>query len=306
MDTQAILLGLTALSRAGAKSSPYLGHFGSAMLAAYFMCDELDLPPETKEAIGSATRHIIAREQDLFRESAPDEQHAPELIENLLSRLSEYAGRLSRSGHTTIIGMFALKAFRAQPNLITPRRVQGILELFDTYQREREEPRYYGSPLGYRDVQLDNRDAIPKYKSALEALAFAIREAAVIYPDVVIGDLTYYFMGEKLHAITHAHAIYELDCMGHQNIAVRALEALRLQVKLNRMSPSPELATPIESLPSVSPQTPEFWQRAPTFKTDLALPHAFKRAYGLLTAVREGVVGVSDPTLTKLWYILQL
>lgn len=305
MDDCAIQLGLTALAHAGAKQSAYLGHFGSAMLSAYFMCRELNLPRETIRAISTAALSLKCREPQLFR-SFSSEKPDPNLIEQVRLCLTQYGSRLSRSGHSTIIGMFVLKAFHERPDLITPTLVQGVTQLMRAYGAERSENRYYGFDRAYNEVRLSTDDSVPRYRFARDALKVAIREVDVIFPDLDIGGVQYYFMGEKLHAITHGHAIYELHKLGHADLVAQLKRAHRLQVKLNRHLPPSDTANPLLGASDLTPMMSRFWEAVPTLKKELALPHAFKRSYALLVAIRDKIVSDSSPALHKLWYMLQL
>lgn len=303
MNDNTVRKALIALARAGMRSNPYLGHFGSALLAGHFICKELELPSETISAIKDCFPLLaIGEPADLFKNQERDGEVNPELVEQLRQYLLEHVDHLSRSGHVAIIGMYALKGLRAEPNAATASCVSGIIRLLDAYGKERPQPRYHGYPLEYTAVDI-RRARIPQYKSAKDALVLAVSELHTLYPNTEIGDVYYYFVGEKLHGLTHAHALYELENMGENEIAAKAFPAHRLQMLLNRVKP-PD-AKPIKGVSRLTPEHSEFWRLVPTFKHELGVPHALKRSYTLLRARQVGIRGLGKTTLQKLSYVLK-
>lgn len=156
--------------------------------------------------------------------------------------------------------------------------------------------------MEYTAVEV-KRARVPKYKSAKDALTLAVSELRVLHPNMEIGDVYYYFVGEKLHGLPHAHALYELECMGEEEIATKAYNAHRLQMLLDRVKPP--ATTPIKGVSRLTPEHEEFWKLVPTFKHELGVPHALKRSYTLLRARQAGIHGLSITTLQRLSYVLQ-
>ncbi len=302
MDNQAIRNGLTALARAGARSNPYLGHFGTAMLAGHFLCKELTLSSDTISAIRECLPVLATREPGVFNNDEENEEPIPELINRLREYLLTHVGRLNRSGHVAIVGMYALKALRGEPDAATPNCINGIIRLLDAYGKERPSPRYYGYPLDYNGVKIE-KTRIPKYKSAKDAFALAVSELRTLYPNTEIDGVYYYFVGEKLHGLTHAHALYELEFLGEHGIAEKAYSALRHQMLLNRVKPPN--TKPIRGSSLLTPEHLEFWKLAPSFKQELGLPHALKRSYTLLRARQAGIRSLGKTALQRFSYVLQ-
>lgn len=302
MDNQAIRSGLFALARAGARSNPYLGHFGTAMLAGHFLCQEVSLSLETIFAIKKCLPVLATREPDVFNNGEEDEKSNSQLINLLRDYLLAHVSHLSRSGHVAIVGMYALKALRAEPDAATPDCINGIVRLLDAYGKERPHPRYYGYPLDYSDITIE-KPRIPKYKSVKDAFTFAVSELRTLYPNTEIDGVYYYFVGEKLHGLTHAHALYELGLLGEHEIVAKAYSALRHQMLLNRIKPPN--AKSIRGSSLLTPEHPEFWKLALSFKQELGLPHALKRSYTLLRARQAGIRGLSKTTLQRFSYVLQ-
>ncbi|GEM_PF-4797167 len=303
MSNDTVRKALVALARAGIRSSPYLGHFGSAMLAGHFLCEELGLSPETIAAIRDCFPFLTVGEPaDLFKNEEKGEEANPELVDQLREYILGHVGRLSRSGHVATIGMYALKGLKAEPSAVTPSCVSGIIQLLEAYSVERAEPRYYGYPLEYTAVNV-KRARIQKYKSAKDALAFSISELHTLYPNTAIDNVYYYFVGEKLHGLTHAHALYEFECMGEKKIATQAYPTHQLQTILNRVKPPDR--EPVKGVSPLTPEHQEFWRLVPTFKHELGVSHTLKRSYTILRAQQAGIRGLGRATLQRLSYVLQ-
>ena len=298
-----VTTALTALARAGMKSNPYLGHFGSAMLAGHFLSqEELGLSTRTVSAILDCLPLLIASEPDIFNENEEEEEPDADLINQLREYLLAHVGRLSRSGHVAIVGMYALRGLQTDPSTATPSHVNGIIKLLEAYGKERPEPRYYRYSLEYNDVDIGNAQ-ISRYGNATDALALAVSEMSILYPNTEIAGVYYYFVGEKLHGLTHAHALYELERIGEYELVARALPAHQIQTVLNRVEP-PDTQL-ISGTSSLTPEDPEFWRLASSFRHELGLPHALKRSYTLLRARQAGIEGFDNTALQKLSYVLQ-
>lgn len=123
-------------------------------------------------------------------------------------------------------GISALaRAGAAGPEMITHTHIDGLISLLKSYTKEREEPRYYGYQPNYAEVRIEGKDNLKSYDSVENAMEIAILETKTLYPDMQIDDTYYYFTGEKMHAITHAHAIFELSNLGFDDLAIAACEA---------------------------------------------------------------------------------
>jgi hypothetical protein len=303
MDSQTLKMGLTALARAGILGNCYLGHFGCGMLASSFVCEEARFPEDAREDMEDCRKALITEETaSLFLPDEPEQEKAiPDLIDEFKRHITTHIGDLSRSGHVSIVGMYALRGFLAEPDLITPSRVNGIMRLIDAYMKERPEPRYYGRPGEYQSI---DTSMIPRYDNATEAFEVAISESREMYPDAEVEGTYYYFAGEKLHGLTHGHAIYELERIGEKNLAKTAYPAHRLQMLLDRMVPPRDIGI-IEGTSTFTPEDRDFWRVIPRLKHQLGVPHAIKRGYSLLCARRLGVKALDDDFFHRISYILQ-
>lgn len=299
-EEEVVAMGLTALARAGMVGNAYLGHFGLGLLSSYFTCEELGLSTDVIAAIKDCRLALIAQEPSVFLAPEKKEKANPELVDKIRDYLLANIGNLSRSGHLSMVGAFALKAFLAEPDTITPWRVDGIVKLFDAYTKERPEPRYYGSPFKYRDLPVEN---VPEYQSSIEAFDLSIAEMNNIYPDSEVDGVFYYFAGEKLHIVTHAHALWELEKIGEKEIAKRGYAAHRLQVMLGRATP-PDVR-PLVVISHLPLDCLEFWQLVPEFKHHLGIPHTLKRSFAFLRAKQIGLQNMNDKVLRDAAFLLE-
>jgi hypothetical protein len=273
-ESAAVTIGwaLPYLSQA---RTPHSAHFPAAALcAAFAMCEYGEQIPmtEVQKAVRTLRREAEQEIGTSDSRIACPHVHHPSDIRDIFS---PYFGCLSRSGHLQIIGTIAMKAARMSPVLITCQVLTGLHRLAQICLTERSEgPRYWGFPADYQEIP--GRLGLPVIRDGLTAGRVALKELWHIPADGEIGGVIYFFTGERLHALTFAHALIELETLGHVDIVTRGLEAFALQIYLNRMRP------PREDwhfhTPEISPLTvKETWRIAQEGPFNLA--HRIKRSY---------------------------
>ena len=291
--------GLAALARVRDRHWN-AGHYGAAVLAAYFFAEEQRLDAAATAALAEQLDRLIARHPELFAARAPG--HAPDWgkVAALVEALKRTIGELHAIGHNVIFATLALKAVARRPELATPDNVAGLVELlgqFDAYGPGRP---FYGwdDPAS---VRLEPADAIPVYDSeaaiARTALA-AFAEIETVYP--------FLHQGIVGHLLTHAHALIDLARIGHAGLAAKGHDAHRLYVKLARNPP--DAGEPIPREAAIDPFAPgmaAFWQRDHEGGNEWLVGHLFKYIYSFYDLVRHvDDAGERQALETHLAYVL--
>ncbi len=252
------------------------GHHGAGVLAAYFMCAELDLGKSVAAAVCDFAEDIIRRTPELFTEDSHQDSR-PADFGLVASTLEQHIKCLTADGHDVIFASLALKAFHLNPELATAARVRGIVELIQHAQTDNPK-RYYGYH-NYLEDPVDYSE-IPRFENLGQAVAYALADHQTVYPDQVIDGQHYFLAGNKLHDITHAQALVDLEQMGYSRLANRGIDALRKQLHLCNTQRLPDTLTPFASTDTLNPLHLSFWQR------DKIDAHQVKLAYAILSLQR--------------------
>lgn len=253
------------------------GHFGAALLAGVWLLRGGTLPEASVAALARRLADTI--DADPTRYALP--QAAPVSgTEPLVDSLREHAGELWHGAHGTIFATAALRAFEEQPGLATDPTLRGIVWLHRNAQ-DPDPARYYGIPDHTR-VAIEAPEAPAAGLDAAQLTLDSLCEFDLVYPDQQIEGQRYFFAGEKLHLVTHAHALLQLEALGHPEIARCGLTAHRRQVVLTRQKPPGDLA-PYASATS-GPEDPDFWKRHGDPWHDIKFAHALSELLPPLSA----------------------
>lgn len=264
--------GLAALVRAGEAKDWFEGHRGASMIAGARLLAEPGLPGPAAFALGHRLQGLLARDRDWFGplgESDP----SPDGVDPLLEHVRSGAAVLRGTGHSTIYGATALDVLARHPALATRRAVAGLVAL-DEAGRLDDPRRYFGTPDYFEaiDRDVDAGDAAPG--SSAEAFRRAIASLAHLVADREIDGRHYYLTGEKIHLVTHAHAIATFERLGYFDVARRALAAQHALERL--VAPSDALEpTRIEPI-ATNPFDAAFWEQpVPDLAHVIKLAEAF-------------------------------
>lgn len=272
-------LGLHALGRSDEIHPGWFGgHFGAALLAAYYMNKEYDLPDHVRIGLKRIADHFIARSPQLF---VPYENETPDptLLNRVIEGLRANAARLSNSGHGLAYGFLALKAFTDRPDLLLPSIVTGFFNtLLDSSQGSGN--RYFGL-VDYSTYTLEQVTDIPEYRSLDDLGVRALTECSRVIPSATIDGKRYHFTGEVEHGLTHAQALYELARLGYIELTESGMHNHRIQMHLNRRIPEEYLHTEITDPPFETLFAPDYWSQV---YND---PHALKVPYAALYLIRK-------------------
>jgi len=247
--------GLDALVRAGEAKQWFHGHFGAAMIAGARLLGEPDLPGPAALALSQRLDDMLRANQDWYR---PLEEPSRSSCEPRawLDRLRADAGVLRGTGHATIYGATALYVLDRHPERTTTRVLDGLIALHES-AREDECRRYYGVSDYFEWVDRELATANDSEGSSIQAFRRAVDSLDHLVADRTIEGRRYFLTGEKIHLVTHAHAIATLEALGHLDIAQEALRAQRCLEKLVAVS-DVLAATPVDPI-ETSPYDAAFW-----------------------------------------------
>lgn len=200
--------GITALAKTTSqyKSRWFMGHLGAQVLAGYFLLNEAQLGDEIERLIGAQLDRVIDAHHDLFTPLGDDGKHSDS--QPLLTQLDETVSTLSTAGHGVIYGVLGLKALLRDDSLATEAIVAGLVDLLQSCMSD-SGSRYYGCD-DYQKAELDLHEVGP-FNTIEEAARFSLFEHEVVYPNQKIDGSFYFLAGNKLHDITYAHALYDLE-----------------------------------------------------------------------------------------------
>lgn len=269
-------LGLIALGRGG-QTNWFNGHFGAALLAAYYMNQEQGLPAHVQEGLIRTCENYRASHADWFI-PYENETADPELLDQVISGLRANTQRLSSSGHGLALGVLGLKALLDRPDLCTPGIIDGIVKMLNLTSQDRPN-RYFGI-ADYFTVTPKQVTDIPVYQNATDMVRAAFAPLQVVVPNGYFQEQHYFFTGEAEHALTHAHAILELERLGYFDLAQQAMINHRIQVYLNTRQPEEVKANAIEQPTFSSIFSEDYW--AGTYGD----PHAIKVPYAALPLLK--------------------
>ncbi len=274
--------GLIGLANAGSLDGGnwFVGHFGAEVLSLAFLLLNKQVEPDAEGLVFKRIDEIFTVQAKFFdtpiNSSTATKTKSigasPEL-NDLESKVQACSSQLYIDGHHTIYGALALKAFNLYPELVKPALIQGLTSLLTVCESAGFD-RYYKLP----SKALTDKKLIEKYTftSPLCAAESALEQHHTIYPDGEADGQFYFFSGSRLHLITHAQAILDLQNLGYDDIASNALKAYTQHCICINESKSPTDVQPIKAEAKLDPRKTSFWLRA---KSN---PHHGKLAYAVL------------------------
>ena len=267
-------IGIASLSKAGEGEAWFSGHFGSAIIAGYFLLNEFALDPPVIRLIAAKLDLILESFPAFFPSPPPGNEPPVEEASAILQQLEPAVLRVANSGHAVIYASLALRAMQRAPALQTASLCQNVATLVAA-TAQHDPSRYYGcDDPAAADIP---EDALPEV-SNLDALTrAAIAECERVYPDEEIAGRRHFFNGEKIHGVTHAQALADLAGLGHSSLAEKGRASLRRQLYLSRQTPpDPSRTSPRTEL---IPSQQDFWRAKATDGF-----HLVKLSYAALAA----------------------
>ncbi|MBD2784347.1 hypothetical protein ID858_01495 [Xenorhabdus sp. DI] len=204
----------------------FQGHVGASFLAGAALLKSHALSKESSRSLKSRLEKQAEKYQDLLVPLEPSEftsDYTP-----IIEAIALNSQQLSRSGHGVIYGALFLKTVSSHQVRVTKKAVSNIAKLILNGTSDKWD-RYFGLD-DYRQYPLPNIK-VPDIKSLC---ALAVTRST---RDVCLDADGYFFTGEKIHGVTHAHAILLLDELGLHDLAQKASQQLVKQLELNELAP---------------------------------------------------------------------
>lgn len=249
--------GIAALVRAGEAKDWFSGHFGAMMISGARLLRKPNLPGAAGIALTEKLRNLCEQHRDRY---APLEKPGAVTgrFDPLLDALHSGAGCLRTSGHSTIYIATALSVLRREPCLATSRVIDGLLLLHEAGLHD-DPGRYYGVPDYFAVTDRESNQASVGRGDSIEAFRTAVASLDHLVADQQIEGRHYFLTGEKIHLLTHAHAVATLEALEYAEIAGRAMEAQGCLARL--IEPSRALAASEIETTECTPFDAAFWEQ---------------------------------------------
>lgn len=269
LEDNYLVHGLNALSRAHQTNYFTDGHRGASIIAAYYLCREIEMEPNAADVM-----HTMI--DDHWTHSAlcapmPREEPQPDGIAQITATLQGNLEGLRQAGHNVILPTMALKALRQVPEAVTPTRVAGICKLIESFTK-------------VTDIRPEEGDEGPDWDEPPDVAEFVMSELLR-----TIKAFDGRGQGWSGHLLTYARALLDLREMGYGALAQRGEAAFKLYIKRIRIGPLETDKPRPEHPPSdLRPHQCAYWEgRA---ERSIGIGHCFKYPYGfygLLDLVRD-------------------
>lgn len=250
--------GLNALSRAHETNYFTDGHRGAAIIAAYYLCREIEMESGAADVI----RAMIDAHwtHSPLCAPLPEEEPQPDLIK-ITETLQRNVDGLRQAGHNVILPTLALKAFGQLPETVTPARVDGICKLIEAFTK-------------VEDVQLEEGDDSPNWGEPPDVAEFVLSELLR-----TIEAFDGRGQGWSGHLLTYTRALLDLQELGYEALARQGEHAFKLYIKRIRMGPlETDRPRPEHPQSHLRPHQRAYWEKRAG--QSIGLGHCFKYPYG--------------------------
>ncbi|MFM2484310.1 hypothetical protein [Celerinatantimonas yamalensis] len=220
--------GILALANVAVQQSDgwFQGHVGASILAGVQLLESNQLPERAARALKARLEQHQENHPALFEVLEPSPLATD--FSSIVSAIENNAQQLSRSGHGVIYGALFLEAIAKYHINVSQRAVANIAQLLNNCSVDNW-ARYFGCS--------DYRRFTAKNAHELDLLALCRSALERSTTDVYYSSGGYFYTGERIHSVTHAHAILLLDQLGYSALAQQASEQLALQLELNDLRP---------------------------------------------------------------------
>ena len=256
MNKEYLAKGLNALSRSMEKDL-WAGHWGAAVIAAYYFSRDNDIKMSTHELIKKQINQLIKAHKDYFTEIPVGTQNN-EFEEEIISAFKENAGNLCAIGHNVIYTSLALKASRDVPEFRTSNICDGIIKLIHAFNNC--DPGHFWVDGKTEIIEPDNTDTnvsgIDDARSAKKYVLDSFINAERSYREES-GDM------QLGHLITHGQSIVELFELGYPDLAQEALKPFAQRINLiedlRKRIPCNDLSAGVGNF--ISPLEDAYWEK---------------------------------------------
>jgi hypothetical protein len=204
--------GLLAFANAWRTDDPIHGHGGAALMTAYFFSHEQELDAATAAAFrAEVDKFLETGARDFGFEppaEAPDPEGCKKIVEALATRIDEFR----TGGHNVIFSVLPLQAMTHAPELARPSTIAGVLKLLEQFH-QRFGPR--------ADHDWNRAHPLPKFSTPDEMVTAAFRAFSTPMSTRP---------SELIHCVTHVDALATLWELGHEALAIRGSEAMKINI----------------------------------------------------------------------------
>ncbi|MDX2370820.1 MAG: hypothetical protein QNK36_20860 [Colwellia sp.] len=268
--------GLIGLANAGALNGGnwFVGHFGAEVLSLAFLLLNKRVEKSAEQLVLDRIEEVLETQDQFFETPLPQVNAAKSFgLEDFENAVENCISNLYVDGHHTIYSALALRGFSEYPELARPEIIQGLIALLDACEAAGFD-RFYG--LDHESFS--NKILLEKFafNSPLDAAEVALAQHREVITDREAAGKFYFFSGSRLHLVTHAQALLELDQLGYANLVKSGLPGFTKHCICIDASAVPQGAEPYKVKQPLDPRQAGFWQRA---KNN---PHHGKLAYSVL------------------------
>jgi hypothetical protein len=296
ISTAYLYRGLCGLAHAY-RANPMAGHLGAALVAGYFLGEELPhMDERVRTGVTGELDRILNGEENMWFNPQETGITNLELFEPIPSEPSQETGipaiaealcgnidKMRESGHNAIFAAIAIRALRDHPQFATPTILHGIRRLIEDFNDAIPGRGYYGRERGWIEgdqVRLQPVDEPAPYTDEAEL-------AEAVIAELIQGaSVPRRGFGGLVHVINHAAALVELSRFGYRDLARSGLRAHWHHVRLWKSLPDLEDELgPVERA-THDPRAPEYWTIGTLRRDSGRLTHRIKTLYGFITLMR--------------------
>ncbi len=296
VDFKYLYQGLCGMARAH-RANAMAGHLGAAVVAGYFIGEELtELDERVYSAIEKELDRIEQGDEAIWYNAEEEGITVPGLFEAFPEKPTEQADvspiatalrdnidQMRQAGHNVIFCSIAVRALKDHSEFATSEIVGGIEKLIARFNDTGPGRGYYGKDQGWikgDEVNLDDDTSFPAYRDQEEMAEVVIDEL------IQSASKRRQGFGGLFHVINHAAALTELSRYGHKALAQRGLKAHHQHMRLWRSLPDVEQELGKLKSAKYDPRTPDYWKEGDSTQWSAHLTHRVKTIYGFYTLLR--------------------
>ena len=222
-------LGINALSNAS-DDGWFFGHIGAALISGGYLLHSEHLSVDAKEALKRQLDKFADKNSSYIE--GDEKSNYTEDYSEVLDALKSSTKRLDVSGHGTIYGALFLSV--AGDCNVTESQVKNVAKLIKSCKEENLS-RYAG---------IDNYHNYPftiKHTQPVDIKELCLSTIEQSTKNVYHNTINHFLVAERVHCITHSHAIFLLHKMGYTELAQQGAKQVLKQVHLSQKLPQQPL-----------------------------------------------------------------
>lgn len=284
-DRDYLVKGLIGMGRACDRPGWFQAHWGAAVLAAYYLCRDVELPDRVKAVVRAQADLLIAKFSEYFvpfEGETADSKRVEEIAAALEGPITGHRA----SGHHVIFAALGLRALAEAPELATPSLIRGFVKTTERIAAGKAAP----------DTEYNRANPLPAFTDEA-SLADALFTCILRYENAVFDA-----PGGKgparpnfTHQITSTESLIQLMRAGRGKLAARGHAAQGIHIN---EAPARTAAEPVKRHAKARLDvvlSPEFWEDEANHKAwkatfearsarmgDWVVGHLFKVLYSYL------------------------